>query len=83
MTSMVLAPSPPILVKFYVDPDELKNAVYIKHPVKLVITNIDNDIIRSLLGDTGLKLAERGLSFYFERDIAEQLINNSCAMYIV
>ena len=68
-----------IIVDYYVDPDELKQHVLIEDPVKIVFDDISRLKELHILGKTGIKMAENHVPFYFDRILAESLIDQKIA----
>ena len=68
-----------IIVDYYVDPDELKQHVLIEDPVKIVFDDISRLKELHILSKTGIKMAENHVPFYFDRILAESLIDQKIA----
>ena len=61
-------------LRYMVVPEELKKNAYVKDAVKVRISSIGSLVEMGYLGESGRKLAEAGLSFYFNGKDAEELI---------
>ncbi len=63
-----------VQLEFMVVPEELAALAYVPNPVKIRIVNPRLIFLRGILGESGRKLVEAGISFYFEEELAEELI---------
>ena len=61
-------------LKFMVVPAQLSKYGYVKNAVKIKITKPYSRTFDGILGNSGRKLAKAGLDFYFEKNIANELI---------
>ena len=69
-------------LRFMVEPLELAEGTYVDDPVKVIICNPKALLSKGILGDSGMKMAEAGLSFIFENDLADELIREGIAKRI-
>lgn len=68
-----------VVLKFMVVPEELAKLAYVLDPVKVKIIDPEGIFLTGLLGESGRKLVLGGISFYFERSLAETLIKRGIA----
>lgn len=68
-----------IRLDFMVDPEELAKLAYVPNPVKVKIIDPKAIFLTGILGESGRKLVEAGVSFYFEKTLAEKLIEKKIA----
>lgn len=68
-----------IKLQFMVDPDFLKENAYIEDPVLLKIIEPEMIFLTGILGESGKKLVLAGANFYFERELAEKLVEKNIA----
>jgi hypothetical protein len=68
-----------IKLKFKVDSKELEEDTYVDNPVRIKICDPKALLSKGLLGDSGIRMAEAGLTFIFERDLANELITEGIA----
>jgi len=62
-------------LRFKVDPKALAEDTYIEDPVKIVICDPKAMLLKGILGNSGMLMAEAGFAFYFEKDLAMELIS--------
>ena len=65
---------PRIKLDYMVNPDELKQLAYVENPIwaKIIVSGAVE--FNGNLGNSGRKLADAGLSFCFEADVAKELV---------
>jgi len=61
-------------LRYMVVPEELKENAYVEDAVKVRISSVGTLVDMGYLGESGRKLAEAGLPFYFNGKDAEELI---------
>lgn len=66
-------------LQFMVVPEELARLAYVPDPVKVKIVDPEAIFLTGILGDSGRKLVQAGILFYFERLLAEKLIKRGIA----
>lgn len=66
-------------LKFMVDPDELKRLAYVPNAKRVRIVDPEAIFLMGILGESGRKLVEKGLTFYFEGSLADKLIEKKIA----
>jgi hypothetical protein len=66
-------------LRFMVVPDELQKLAYVPNAIRLRIVDPDGMFAMGLLGDSGRRLAQAGAMWYFEEDLASELIENGIA----
>lgn len=71
-----------VRLQYMVDPDELKKRAYIKNPVRIIITHPKDVFLLGILGESGRKLVQDGIPFYFERKRAEGLVKMGLAKFL-
>ena len=64
-------------LKFKVDPIQLANETCVSDPVKVKVCDLQALHSKGILGDSGMKMAEAGFSFYFEKELAKQNMQQS------
>lgn len=64
---------------FMVDPAELAQWGYVPDAVRVRFVNPEKVYALGLLGESGRKLVEAGIAFYFERKQAEWMIEQGIA----
>ena len=67
-------------LKFRVNPKSLAEETYVEDPVDIVINDVE--AMKGLLGDSGLRMAEAGMVFQFQREISEGLIKKGIAIEV-
>ena len=68
-----------VKLTFMVDPEELSTLAYVENPVRIRIIDPEAIFLLGILGDSGRKLVEAGISFYFEEKLAYKLIEKGIA----
>ena len=63
-----------VKLRYRVVPEELRDKTYVSNPVKVRILNSDMLVSMGFLGESGKKMADAGLMFYFEKEDAKKLI---------
>ena len=71
-----------IKLQFMVCPKELKELAYVPSAIKVKIIDPDAIFLTGILGESGRKLVKAGVSFYFEKKLAEKLISKKIAVRI-
>jgi len=66
-------------LRYMVVPQELRDNAYVEDPVKIKILNSDELVEMGVLGESGKKLVDAGIPFYFERTDAVELIEKGLA----
>jgi hypothetical protein len=66
-------------LNFMVDPNELANKAYVKDGIRIKIIDIDKMREQNILGESGLRLAQRGFVFIFTKESAKFLIEKKIA----
>ncbi len=61
-------------------PEDLKKHAYVPDPVKVKIIAPEEIFLLGILGESGRKLVDAGISFYFTRPLAEKLISKEIAV---
>ena len=61
-------------LQYMVDPDELKKRANVPNAVKIVIVDSESIFLTGILGESGRKLVEAGIPFYFTKPLADKLI---------
>ena len=64
-----------VKLRYMVVPEELKNKAYVKDAVKVRIINVEALVCMGYLGESGKKLADAEIPFYFEELDARKLID--------
>lgn len=72
-----------VKLKFMVDPKELAELAYVENPVKVKIIDPEAIFLTGILGESGRELVKAGLTFYFEKELAQKLIEKGIAEEIV
>lgn len=63
-----------IKLNFKVDIDALAEITIVEHPVKVIITKPTSKHMKNYLGESGIKLAQAGIPFFFTKTLSEKLI---------
>lgn len=71
-----------VKLKFMVVPEQLIEAAYVPNKVRVKIIDPEAIFLMGILGDSGRKLVENGIEFYFEDTLAEKLISKGIAVKI-
>ena len=66
-------------LQFMVVPEELARLAYVPDPVLLQIVDPEAIFLTGILGESGRKLVQAGILFYFTRALAEKLIARGIA----
>lgn len=66
-------------LNFMVDPEYLAKKCKVPNKVKILITKPGHVIYKSILGESGRAMALAGAPFYFEKGLAESLIQQGVA----
>ena len=64
-----------IELQFMVVPEFLKTHCVVPNRVKIIIIDPEAIFLTGLLGESGRKLVEAGIPFYFEKKLAKKLID--------
>lgn len=71
-----------VQVAFHVDVNELRQRVYVEDPVRIKFVDIPRLKQASLLGATGLELAEKGFTFVVDRALTKRLFELEVAKLV-
>jgi hypothetical protein len=71
-----------VKLQFMVVPELLSSLAEVVDPVRVKIIDPEAIFLMGILGESGRKLVEAGVEFYFERNLAEKLINKGIAVKI-
>ena len=69
-------------LKFMVVPEELATKAYVLDSIKIKIINPELMEVMGLLGDSGMRMARNGFLWYFEKELANELIDKGIAIEI-
>ena len=69
-------------LQFMVVPEELARLAYVPDPVRLRVVDPEAIFLTGILGDSGRKLVQGGILFYFTRSLAEKLIGRGIAVEV-
>ena len=68
-----------VKLKFMVVPEKLIELAYVPNKVRLKIIDPEAIFILGILGESGRELVKAGVEFYFEKKLAEKLIQRKIA----
>ena len=68
-----------VKLTFMVDPIELERLAYIPRKKRVKIIDTEAIFLTGILGESGRKLVEAGIPFYFEGKLADKLIKKGIA----
>ena len=68
-----------VKLQFMVVPEELKKRAYVPNPIKIKIVDPEAIFLTGILGESGRKLVKAGVYFFFEKHLAEKLIQKKIA----
>lgn len=71
-----------VKLQFMVVPELLSSLAEVPDPVRIKIIDPEAIFLMGLLGESGRKLVEAGVEFYFTRKLAEKLINKGIAIEV-
>lgn len=71
-----------VKLKFMVVPEQLEKFAYVPNKVKVKIIDPEAIFLMGILGESGRKLVENGIEFYFEGRLAKKLIEKSIAVEV-
>ena len=71
-----------IKLQFMVVPQELERRAYVPDAVKVKIIDPEAIFLTGILGDSGRKLVEEGVLFYFTKPLADKLISKGIAIRV-
>lgn len=71
-----------IELKFMVVPEQLASLAYVPNAKRIKIIDPEAIFLMGILGESGRKLVEAGIEFYFEGDLAQKLIDKQIAIEI-
>ena len=71
-----------VKLQFMVDPVELMDKAYVPNPVRVKVVDPEAIFLTGILGESGRKLVEAGVLFYFERKLAMKLIRKGIAKQV-
>ena len=63
-----------IKLDFIVDFEEIKKRAVVINPVKIVFTDPDKIFLTGCFGESGRKMVEAGIPFYFTKKLADKFI---------
>jgi hypothetical protein len=69
-------------LKFMVVPEQLQSLAYVPNAVKIKIIDPEAIFLMGILGESGRKLVEAGIEFYFEGSLAKKLIEKQIAIEV-
>lgn len=69
-----------IELQFMVVPELLSKLAYVPDPVRCKIVDAEAIFLTGILGESGRKLVQAGVEFYFARPLAEKLISKGIAV---
>lgn len=69
-----------IKLQFMVVPEQLASMAYVEDPIRIKIADPAAMFLTGLLGESGRKLVTAGVEFYFEKALAEKLIEKNIAI---
>ena len=70
-------------LRYMVVPEELRENAYVSDPIKIKILNSSVLISMGFLGESGKKLVDAGIPFYFEGKDAKELIRLGIAKEVL
>jgi len=68
-----------VQLQFMVVPELLEKMAYVPNPVRIKIIDPEAIFLTGLLGESGRRLVQAGVEFYFEKNLAEKLISKKIA----
>ena len=71
-----------VKLKFMVDPEMLQQYAYVQNPIRIKIVDAEAIFLLGILGESGRKLVKMGIPFYFEKILANKLIQKGIAVEI-
>ncbi len=63
-------------------PEQLQSLAYVPNAVKIKIIDPEAIFLMGILGESGRKLVEAGIEFYFEGSLAKKLIEKQIAIEV-
>lgn len=69
-----------VSLDFMVVPELLATLAYVPDPVRCKIIDVEAIFLTGILGESGRKLVQAGIEFYFTRLLAEKLITKGIAV---
>jgi hypothetical protein len=72
-----------VKLTFMVVPEELATKAYVPRKVKLKIINCEKMFKLGILGDSGKEMARNGFLWYFEKSLAEMMIDEGIAKKVL
>jgi len=63
-------------------PDQLQKMAYVPKKVRVKIVDAEAIFLLGILGESGRKLVEHGVEFYFEGKLAKKLIAKGIAVEV-
>lgn len=64
-------------------PEQLQSLAYVPNKVKIKIVDPEAIFLMGILGESGRKLVEAGIEFYFEGALAKKLIEKGIAVEVI
>ena len=71
-----------VKLEYMVVPEKLLELAYVEDPVKIKITDSKSIFLSGILGESGRKLVDAGIEFYFTRTLAQSLVEKKIAKYV-
>jgi len=65
-----------IELNFMVDPDELKERAFVRNKARIRFKDTSHPLVCSWLGESGLKLADAGMTFIINIELVAELVAN-------
>lgn len=72
-----------IKLKFMVVPEQLSAMAFVPNAVRVRIIDPEAIFLMGILGESGRRLVEHGIEFYFEGSLAQKLIDKGIAIRVV
>ena len=63
-------------------PELLAKLAYVSNPTRVKIIDPEAIFLTGLLGESGKRLVKAGIEFYFEKDLANKLIEKKIAVEV-
>lgn len=63
-------------------PEQLASMAYVPNAIKVKIVDAEAIFLLGILGESGRKLVEHGIEFYFEGKLAKNLIKKGIAVKV-
>lgn len=72
-----------IELQFMVVPELLAKLAYVPNPIRVKIVDPEAIFLTGLLGESGRKLVQAGVEFYFTETLANKLIDKGIAVKVL